>query len=167
MGRRIGICSVCAEEAQAEMGMDQPVQAFIDERMEEKELLAHGMCAKHYRRYEREKNADPLAAAARHEARFANEQKKFRKALMQIWNALDELVGLPFMPEMEVIRMRGIIQPYWKRMVDGLSTVKLSPVNIHPKKSRERSLAATEQAHTKNEGERSQEPQRADGAATD
>jgi len=165
MGRRIGICSVCAEEAQTEMAMDQPDQQLIEDSMQEKELLAHGMCAKHYRRYEREKNADPLAAAARHEALMANEQKKFRKALMQIWNALDELVGLPFMPEMEVIRMRGIIQPYWKRMVEGLSAVKLSPVNIHQKKSRERSLVASEQVRTENESERLQEAPAADGTA--
>lgn len=158
---------MCAEEAQMEMAMDQPDQQFVEDSMREKELLAHGMCAKHYRRYEREKNADPLAAAARHEAHMANEQKKFRKALMQIWNALDELVGLPFMPEMEVVRMRGIIQPYWKRMVDGLSTVKLSPVNVHPKKSRERSLGASEQVHAENESERSRVSERADGAATD
>lgn len=97
---------------------------------------------------------------------MANHQKKFRRALMQIWNALDELVGLPFMPESEVIRMRGIIQPYLKRMVDGLSAVKLSPVNVHPKKSRERSLGASEQVHTEKESECSQEPDRADGAAT-
>ena len=65
MGRRIGICSVCAEDAQTEMAMDQPDQQFIEDSMQEKELLAHGMCAKHYRRYEREKNAARGRCAAR------------------------------------------------------------------------------------------------------
>jgi alkylated DNA repair dioxygenase AlkB len=84
---------------------------------EDREILAHGLCAKCYRREERAAE-NPWAAADKHNRGALKAQKKLRKVVTSVLNAIDD--GIELMDAADVAAIRAIVKPYLARIVAGL-----------------------------------------------
>lgn len=88
---------------------------------EQREMAAHGCCFRCYRQQVRERDAMPWAAAPadRHNRQILKAQKKQRKVVMTILDALD--AGIDVLEEADRAAIRQILRPYVDRMAQGLA----------------------------------------------
>ncbi len=84
---------------------------------EEREIAAHGLCFTCYRREERAGD-NPWAAADKHNRGALKTQRKLRKVVTTILNAVDE--GAELLMDQDVAGIRSILRPYFMRMAEGL-----------------------------------------------
>lgn len=95
---------------------------------EEREILAHGLCAKCYRREERAAE-NPWAAADKNNRGLLKAQKKLRKVVASVLNAIDD--GIELMDAADVAAIRAIIKPYLARIVGGLPDQRKSDGSVN------------------------------------
>jgi len=76
---------------------------------EEREMAAHGLCVKCYRREKREQE-ELWAKPDRHATQLRKAQRTTRNASMKIWNALDEIVDANLVPESRCEQIREILR---------------------------------------------------------
>jgi hypothetical protein len=94
---------------------------------EEREIAAHGLCFKCYRREERS-TENPWAAADKHNRSMLKAHGQLRKAVTAILNALDSAIA--HFSEEDVTAIRNICGSYLAAMATGLITPKTEkPVN--------------------------------------
>ncbi len=84
---------------------------------EAREIAAHGLCYKCYRREERVEDY-PWAAADRNNRQLLKSQKKLRKVVTAILNSVDDGIDLLSPEDVDVIRRT--LKPYVERMATGL-----------------------------------------------
>jgi len=77
---------------------------------EEREIAAHGLCFKCYRREEREQK-ELWVKPDRHATQLRKAQRTTRNAWMKIWNALDEIVDANLVPESTCEQIREVLGP--------------------------------------------------------
>jgi hypothetical protein len=93
---------------------------------EGREIAAHGLCFKCYRAEEREAE-NSFAAPDRHNRAQLKQLKKLRKCITSILNSVDD--GIDVLDPDDVDSMRGILQPYFVSLADGLAPRRKSKVN--------------------------------------
>jgi hypothetical protein len=95
---------------------------------EEREIAAHGLCFKCYRREEREQK-ELWVKPDRHATQLRKAQRTTRNAWMKIWNALDEIVEANLVPESTCEQIREILRPEIANIAGSLK----APVNSEHK----------------------------------
>jgi hypothetical protein len=103
MGRKVEICTDCGET---------------------REIAAQGLCFKCYRRQER---VDPWARPDQHSKQLRKAQRRTRKAIHTILNALDDLDDETLFPEEDATSIRRIIAPHWSAVGRALAPAQDPP----------------------------------------
>jgi hypothetical protein len=112
MGRMVASCTECGEE---------------------REIVAHGLCVNCYRRKERAEE-NPWAKKDRHAVAVRKAQRKSRKGLLVIMNALEDLSDAAIVSADVITAMQKLIKPEVARIADALDAPepKAEPTEPEP-----------------------------------
>jgi len=115
MGRTVAVCTNCGEE---------------------REIAAHGLCFKCYRADERDKqlSTETWMKSDKHSKDMRQAQKKTRKALMKMMDALEEIQAASLVPGSTIDEWRRLLQPEVARIAFSLATASEAPASPSGKK---------------------------------
>src|SRR5580700_7461468 len=91
---------------------------------ETREIAAHGLCFRCYRQEERKLADDLWAKPDAHAKDLAKTQRKTRKALMKMMDALEEIETGKLIPEATVEAWRALLRPEVARIALSLGVSK-------------------------------------------
>jgi hypothetical protein len=97
---------------------------------ETREIAAHGLCFKCYRQEERKLADDLWAKPDTNAKELAKTQRKTRKALMKMMDALEEIETGKLVPEATVEAWRALLRPEVARIALSLSGGQMSTEQI-------------------------------------